>query len=641
MKVRNNVCLTTMILHGLLALVCILEGHAAVAADSGGRSAVEQTHSAVRPNILWISCEDISAHLGCYGDRTATTPHLDALAAEGTLYTHAFTCHGVCAPSRTGIITGMTPIALGANHMRSKARLPDHIRLFPEYLRSAGYYCTNNVKTDYNLIWDEKATWDDNSGRAHWKNRPSSDTPFFSVFNLTMTHESRIWPSGWRDVVKDLPPAMRHRPEDMNVPPLFPYTFEIRADYARLADLITVMDQRVGELLRELDDAGLANNTIVIFWSDHGDGLPRCKRWTYDSGTRVPMITRVPESLRELAQALPPGSRDDRMISLIDLGPTVLDLAGIERPSQMHGVPFLGPNSASGAKYIFGARDRIDERFDMVRSVRTRTHRYVRNLMPWRPALQHVAYGEQNESMKVLRQRLSDGTLSPESAQWFQNPREFEELYDLTRDPWELVNVVDSPEYETVLRELRQACDDWQISVRDAHLLPESLLAAEEEGSGNRWMILQGSSGEERTRRLLTAAKSAARADSENVAPAELSDDPAVRWWQVTRLSRPDAASANLAVLQRESRSAIPAIRIAAAAGLSRAGDLTSAADVFADMLANKNNFVRHAAILEIDESGPDLIRKVHAVLPNPADEKEEYILRLAAHIREQIQDSE
>ena len=287
-----------------------------------------------RPNILWISCEDISPHLGCYGDSTAVTPHLDRLAAEGTLFTHAFSCHGVCAPSRTGIITGMFPISLGANHMRSKAKLPDHVKLFPQLLRDEGYYCTNNSKTDYNLVWNENATWSANSGKAHWKNRPNTETPFFSVFNLTMTHESKVWPTGWAEVVATLPESQRHRPEDMTVPPLYPDTPAVRADLARLADLIAVMDLRVGELLKELDDAGLTENTIVVFWSDHGDGLPRSKRWTYDSGSHVPLIVRVPEQYRALAGSMNPGSKDDRLVSLIDLGPTMLRLTGIEPPDQ-------------------------------------------------------------------------------------------------------------------------------------------------------------------------------------------------------------------------------------------------------------------------------------------------------------------
>ena len=262
-----------------------------------------QSLAADRPNILWISCEDISPRLGCYGDTTATTASLDQLASQGIRFTHAFSCHGVCAPSRTGIITASYPITLGANHMRSKAKLPPHIRLFPQYLREAGYYCTNNSKTDYNLRWDETATWDETSGKAHWKNRKGNDQPFFAVFNLTMTHESKVWQKGWKEIASVLKEWQRHRPEAMIVPPLYPDTLAVREDIARLTDIVMVMDRQVGKILAELDEAGLTDNTIVFFWSDHGNGLPRAKRWTYDSGSRVPMIVRVPEKYRSIAAA--------------------------------------------------------------------------------------------------------------------------------------------------------------------------------------------------------------------------------------------------------------------------------------------------------------------------------------------------
>ena len=375
--------------------------------------------AADRPNILWISCEDISPRLGCYGDTTANTPNLDHLATEGIRYTHAFSCHGVCAPSRTGIITANYPIALGANHMRSKAILPPHIKPFPQYLRQAGYYCTNNSKTDYNLVWDQKATWDDTSGKAHWKNRPDRTQPFFAVFNLTMTHESKIWKSGWKGIVSDLKESERHQPEAMIVPPLYPDTLAVREDLSRLADIITVMDRNVGQLLKELDDAGLADETIVMFWSDHGDGMPRAKRWPYDSGTRVPLIAHVPEKFRALASIDSPGSTDDRLINLIDLGPTVLSLAGVAIPDGLSGQPFLGTHQPPDREFIYGARDRIDERFDLVRTVRNRDLRYVRNLMPWRPALQNITYSEQNATRQEMRKLLAEGKLAPQSAQWF------------------------------------------------------------------------------------------------------------------------------------------------------------------------------------------------------------------------------
>lgn len=597
--------------------------------------------AAERPNILWISCEDISPQLGCYGDAQAMTPHLDQLASEGTLFTHAFSCHGVCAPSRTGIITGMSPISLGANHMRSKASLPEHVRLLPQYLRDAGYYCTNNSKTDYNLNWNEKATWNDSSNRAHWKNRPSADVPFFAVFNLTMTHESKVWPDGWKDVVKELPNDKRHRAENMIVPPLYPDTPEIRADLARLADLITVMDRKAGQLLQEIHDAGLADNTIVMFWSDHGNGLPRFKRFTYDSGSRVPLIVRAPEKLRAHAGLSGRGSKDDRMINLMDLAPTVLRLAGIQPPEHMQGIPFLGPDKGRERKFIHGARDRIDERFDMVRTVRSRTHRYVRNLMPWRPTLQHVVYGEQNETMKELRRLAKSGDLPAESSQWFTSPRAAEELYDLESDPWELVNLAGSPAHQATLKALSDECDRWQIEARDAHLLPEILLDQEERKSGSRWAILNSgdgvADGQQRTTRLLHAAKEAATL-SETAATftlQNLENDPAIRWWQVSRLAHAPRPELRVEVLAQEASSDEPAIRIAAAVGLAKCGRSEAAADILRNVMQSESVFVRHAAALAIDEAGPSVIRLAKDSLP--VDSKDEYVRRLTEHALSQL----
>jgi arylsulfatase A-like enzyme len=590
------------------------------------------TFAADQPNILWISCEDISPRLGCYGDSTATTPNLDQLASEGIRFTHAFTCHGVCAPSRTGIITANYPIALGVNHMRSKAVLPPHIRLFPQYLRDAGYYCTNNSKTDYNLHWDQDATWDESSNRAHWKNRKSNDQPFFAVFNLTMTHESKVWPQGWKDVTSTMKGSERHRPDAMIVPPLYPDTPAIREDIARLADIITMMDRKVGEILKELDDAGLTDDTIVIYWSDHGDGLPRAKRWTYDSGTHVPMIVRIPERYTGVASGAAPGSTDNRLINLVDLGPTTLSLAGVAISDGVRGRPFLGRNQGPDREFIYGARDRIDERFDMVRSVRSRDFRYVRNLMPWRPALQHCVYGERNAIMQEMRKLLGKGNLAPQFSQWFVSPRAAEELYDLNADPWELVNLAGDPAYAVQLKSLAAECDRWQLECRDAHLLPEIMLDTAEKEYGSRWQILQGDAGLLRTEDLLSVAKTSSRsiaAQSEISRPI-LDADPAVRWWQVMACSRASNVTEFRDLLHQETKSDEPAIRIAAAGGLARAGDVHAAAATLRDLLGHESHFVRHAAILEIDEFGQQLIELTKQQIENIGDD--DYCRRLADH---------
>jgi uncharacterized sulfatase len=447
-----------------------------------------------------------------------------------------------------------------------------------------------------------------------------------------MTHESKVWPKGWIDVVRDLKESQRHKAENMIVPPLYPDTPAVRADLARLADIITVMDQQVGILLQELSDAGLADNTVVMFWSDHGNGLPRSKRWTYDSGSHVPLMVRVPEKLRAELQATAAGTKDDRMVSLIDLGPTVLSLAGIPLPAHMHGIPFFGKQNRKGHEYIYGARDRLDERFDMVRTVRSRTHRYVRNLMPWRPALQHVAYGEQNEILREMRRLLAADELAHQSSQWFKSPRAAEELYNLDADPWELVNLANDPAHKATLETLRTACDHWQVEVRDVHLLPEIMLDEAEHENGSRWKTFQGDAGKLRLQRLLEAAKQTSHLDptTATAVSGQLDSDPAVRWWQLTLLSRAGNAEQFSDILSNEARSSNPAIQLAAAAGLARANKTEDAAAVFKALIKSENTYVRHAAMLEIDEAGEQIINSMRDNIT--AGPNEEYVRRLYEH---------
>ncbi|MCA9061244.1 MAG: sulfatase-like hydrolase/transferase, partial [Planctomycetaceae bacterium] len=616
----------------LLNLTCSLLLTVLAGMAPGAAVAAE---TAKHPNILWISCEDISSHLGCYGDPNATTPHLDRLAEQGVRYANAFTCHGVCAPSRTGIISGMYPIALGANHMRSKAELPAHVHCFPQYLREAGYYCTNNSKTDYNFNWKQADVWDESSNKAHWKNRPDSQQPFFAVFNLTMTHESKIWPEGWAGVVKNLPASERHDPARIRVPELYPDTDQVRAAHARLLDIITVMDQETGRLLRELDDAGLADNTIVVFWSDHGNGFPRAKRWIYDSGTHVPMIVRIPESLRNAGQGQP-GTVDDRLINLIDLGPTVLNLAGISVPDNMQGQPFLGASLPTDRKYIYGARDRVDERVDMVRSVRDSRYRYVRNYMPWRPALQHIEYSERSVVRKEMRRLLAASQLDRRSAQFFDIPRPAEELYDMSTDPWEVRNLASDPAHAQTLQRLRDECDRWQLSVGDAHLIPEAILDAESEKSGSRWALLHEGNGPDRLQRLLTIAKVVSQqnpGDTQFLRDATKDADPAVRWWAINGLRQLPDSTANQPLYQTLTKDQDSSVRIAAAAALGRCDDVDSAVAVLVSELSDTSDFVRHAAMLEIDELGLPAIQKCLPVIRKVP--KNDYAGRLAAHALE------
>src|SRR5574340_896217 len=294
-----------------------------------------------RPNILWITCEDLSPILGCYGDRYAYTPHLARLSVEGVRYTRAFSAASVCAPARSSLITGVQTNTLGTMHLRGVVPLASGVNCFPAYLRQAGYYCSNNVKQDYNFTAPPDA-WDESSNKGHWRNRRSGQ-PFFSVFNLTVTHQGQIrYPrEEFERISAKLEPQERHDPAKAPLPPYYPDTPLVRLNIAELYTQTTLMDKLAGNILQQLQSDGLANDTIVFFFSDHGTALPRGKRWLHDSGTRVPLIVRVPGKYSRMAPGTP-GSVMDRLVTFLDFGPTVLGLAGIAPPAYMQGSAFFG-----------------------------------------------------------------------------------------------------------------------------------------------------------------------------------------------------------------------------------------------------------------------------------------------------------
>tara|TARA_B100000809_G_scaffold244208_1_gene269939 strand:- start:914 stop:2533 length:1620 start_codon:yes stop_codon:yes gene_type:complete len=416
-----------------------------------------------RPNILWISLEDTSPRFGCYGDEVARTPNIDRLAAAGCIYPRAFSVAGVCAPSRSAIITGMYPTSIGTHHMRTthtvdpnrplpySACPPPHVKCFTEYLRGADYYCTNNAKTDYQFTPPFTA-WDELGTNAHWRNRPQG-TPFFAVFNPTMTHESGMW----EEKHVDQPP--RTDVAAVELPPYLPDTEPCRRALAHHYDNLEEADGRVGELLDQLDADGLAENTIVILWSDHGEGLPRAKRWPYDAGIRIPLIVRWPGRVD-------PGSIDERLVSLIDLGPTMLSITGSLRPQHLQGQPFLGPD-AEPRQYIFATRDRHDEFYDRVRAVRDQRYKYLRHYHPEQPYLPWNPYRNRHPVMQEMWRLYRQDALEGAQRLLFDSPRPPEELYDTRADPFEMINLADDPAYRRVLARLRGALDEWQTDVGD------------------------------------------------------------------------------------------------------------------------------------------------------------------------------
>jgi arylsulfatase A-like enzyme len=441
--------------------------------SGGGSPAAGQPAS--RPNIVWISNEDMSPHLGAYGDQMARTPVLDRFARESMRYTRAFTTAPVCAPSRAAIITGMYQNAIGAQHMRTtEDRVPElpgpylavppfYVKAFPEYLRAAGYYTSNRSKTDYQF-GEPFTIWDDLGPDAHWRRRPDPKQPFFSVFNLMVTHESQIFPTS---------PARKGKPlvtdvERVSVPPYYPDTPAVRLELARMYDNIADMDHQVGEILAQLQADGLAENTIVFYWSDHGDGVPRAKRSLYDSGLHVPLMIRWPKASAAIA-----GSVNHDLVSLIDLAPTMLALAGVEIPGHMQGRVLVGPRAAPAPELVFAARDRMDIEYDMMRSARDRQFLYIRNFAPEQPYAGHIIYRNQSAIMQEWFRLQGARALSGPAALWMRTHRPAEELYDTTSDPHQIRNVAEEPRYEETLRRMRRAVTDWMTRINDQGLVNE------------------------------------------------------------------------------------------------------------------------------------------------------------------------
>ncbi len=556
-----------------------------------------------KPNILWITCEDASPNLGCYGDPYAITPNLDRLAERGFRFTNAYSHAGVCAPSRSGLITGMYPSSIGSHHMRCLTTLPDMIKCFPEYLRQAGYYCSNNVKTDYNFE-ESPQTWDESSRTAHWRNR-SSDQPFFSVFNFVETHESkyRAPEDQFHRLTRYLTPEQRHAPMKATIPPYMPDTPLIRREWARYNDLMTAMDYRAGELLDQLKEDGLDDNTIVFFFSDQGVGLPRTKQWIYDSGMKVPLIVYFPEKYRHLAPGIP-GSTVDQLISFVDLAPTVLNLAGVRIPDYIQGKPFLGKKAAEPRKYVYGIRDRMDERYDMVRAVRDKEFKYYRNYMPHLPHWPWLEFMERLDTSKEWRRLDAEGKLDGAHAFFIAPAKPVEELYDIQNDPDELNNLAADPQYADVLNRMRKAHLQWVKETRDLGLLPEQEMRERAKDSTE---YEYGRSDDYNLDRILDAALLVGQGEAVLQKQIDLLDDEdsAVRFWAATGLTNQgQKARVAASALKKRLSDPVPEVRIAAAETLSHIGYENDALSTLVQLLEHDEHWVRVYAANILDRMG-------------------------------------
>jgi N-sulfoglucosamine sulfohydrolase len=604
---------------------------------AAGMIGLRATGAEQRPNVVWLTCEDISPNLGCYGDEFANTPNLDQLARQGVRYTEAVGICGVCAVNRSCLITGMYSSTIGSQDMRSRIRLPDSIPTYSQLMREAGYYCTNNVKTDYNFPTPAVA-WDDCSNRAHWRNRPP-DQPFFAVFNYTGTHESQIWEANHRRHAAKLRPDELHDPDRVPMPPFHPDTPEVRRDWANYYDNITALDTWIAERLKELEDAGVADNTIVFFYSDHGAGMPMIKKWVWDGGLRVPLIVRFPEKYRHLAPG-EPGSTTDRLVSFVDFAPTLLSLAGVPVPEHMQGLAFLGDQIQPPRRYAFAIRDRMAEWYAIVRVVRDTQYQYHRNFLPHRPWTPFTSYTMTMPTAQVWTRLYEEGKLNPVQARYF-HPKPTEELYDLKADPHMIRNLADDPQFADVMDRMRRELRAWQLESRDLGLMSEYEMHRRAEGS-TQYEVGQ-SEATYPLQRILPVAELAGQRDAGNLPKllATLEDpEPIVRWWSALGLVMlgPQARPAETA-LKRSLSDPSPMVRVAAAEALYQLGQVDLARTALTEALADDTPFVRLRAMNVFyrmgDDARPALPAIEQAALQGiyPA----EYVNRLVEQLSEKL----
>lgn len=429
--------------------------------------------AADRPNILWLTSEDHGPHMGCYGDTYADTPNVDALAAKGMLFKHAWSCAPVCAAARTTIIAGMYSPSTGGEHMRSMVAMPKGTKMYPQFLREAGYYCTNNNKEDYNLQKPE-GVWDESNGKAHWTNRKDGQ-PFFAIFNEQCSHESQL---------RKRPHVAIHDPAKVRVPAYHPDIPEVRQDWAQYYDQVTLADASAGKRLKELEAAGLAADTIVFYYADHGSGMPRNKRWPCNSGLQVPLLVYFPPNWKHLApKEYGAGVKSDRLVSFVDLAPTLLSIIGVQPPEWMQGHAFAGKFQTEPQPFVYGFRGRMDERYDCVRSVTDGRFVYLRNYMPHLSQGQHVNYQFETPSTRVWRQLYDEGKLTPEQSIFWKVPKDPEELYDLQSDPDEVHNLAAQPEHAGTLAKMRAAQENLALKIRDAGMIAEGEVHHRAEGT--------------------------------------------------------------------------------------------------------------------------------------------------------------
>lgn len=582
-----------------------------------------------RPNILWIVVEDMSPHWGCYGETTIRTPNIDRLAGEGALFKQVFVTAPVCSPSRSAMVTGMYQTTIGAHHHRSsypgsEIYLPKHIKLLPEYFKQHGYYTVNGGpkttiyhknlyrkdrklgKTDYNFIWDP-AIYDGND----WKERKPGQ-PFFAQIQLR----------GGKYRNAKVPNPVD--PARVKLPPYYPDHPVLREDWARYLNSIIYLDGEVGKIMQRLEDEGIADNTAVFLWTDHGISHARGKQFLYDEGIHVPLIIRCPGLIE-------PGTVCEDLVSHIDIAATSLYMAGIAVPRYMQGRPLFGPDYKP-RDYIFAARDRCDETLDCIRCVRTKRYKYIRNFYPNRPHLQPNRYKDNKLIIITMRRLFAEGKLNPVQACLLAPTRPVEELYDMQKDPYEIHNLADLPEYQDTLKHLCATLLKWMRETRDLGLIPEPELEELARKYESRYAILRHRENKDLIDCIEKVIETGdqGKASAGKLIIAMKDERPSVRWWAARKLGNlgrdAEAAAPALTAALKDNSAGV---RVASARALCKMDMEDRALPVLLHELKNSNQVVRHYAALALEDIGEKALAALED-LKTAKNDKYNYVQRVA-----------